>query len=392
MASTLIMLRMPQGDEDDDELTNLAEYNNGTDPTDGDTDDDKVGDWAEVRFGLTPTTSNSYARLPFIENFETNTVNSGNLNGQNGWSASPTNNVVVQTQVVYAGSQALELQEERDVSATHFIGTHGETNVWADFYMKPVRRAVSEDAVVSSNVAVALYVNTNGQIVIYDGSLSSNNWVTLTNHAAIATGSWCRIAVKHMYATQKWDLYLNTTNIKSTIGFANTVPEFSRAHFMGSELLDSYIDDVHISVTGPLTDDDEDGLPDWWELFHFGDLDEVGAGDPDSDGVSNADEYANGTNPNSAANGDGDSLPDDWEIHYFGDLDEINTGDADSDGLNHLGEFNNETDPTDSDSDDDGFNDGTEVSNRTDPNNPDTTPPTVTIEHPADGAEIIWIP
>ena len=59
--------------------------------------------------------------------------------------------------------------------------------------------------------------------------------------------------------------------------------------------------------------------------------------------------------------GDGDGLPDAWELEHFGDLDEIATGDPDMDGLDNAGELLANTDPTDNDSDDDTLLDGAEV-------------------------------
>ncbi|HUT04972.1 MAG TPA: choice-of-anchor Q domain-containing protein [bacterium] len=44
-------------------------------------------------------------------------------------------------------------------------------------------------------------------------------------------------------------------------------------------------------------DSDTDGLPDDWEMEHFGDLDESASGDPDDDGQSNYEEYSDGTPP-----------------------------------------------------------------------------------------------
>jgi hypothetical protein len=45
-------------------------------------------------------------------------------------------------------------------------------------------------------------------------------------------------------------------------------------------------------------DEDNDGLPDAWERFYFGNLLQTAAGDPDNDGVPNAVEFADGTAPN----------------------------------------------------------------------------------------------
>jgi len=47
----------------------------------------------------------------------------------------------------------------------------------------------------------------------------------------------------------------------------------------------------------PTADSDHDGLPDEWEENFYGDLSEDGAGDEDGDGMSNAQEFEQGTDP-----------------------------------------------------------------------------------------------
>ncbi len=44
-------------------------------------------------------------------------------------------------------------------------------------------------------------------------------------------------------------------------------------------------------------DDDADGMPDWWEIKYFGSLAQTPNGDFDGDGVSNLNEYLEGTDP-----------------------------------------------------------------------------------------------
>ncbi len=46
-----------------------------------------------------------------------------------------------------------------------------------------------------------------------------------------------------------------------------------------------------------LVDYDEDGLPDWWEMLHFGHLDYGPEDDPDGDGILNIYEYLHGSTP-----------------------------------------------------------------------------------------------
>ncbi len=43
------------------------------------------------------------------------------------------------------------------------------------------------------------------------------------------------------------------------------------------------------------------GIPDWWEMYYFGNLNQTADGDNDGDGVDNLDEYLEGTNPTNAA-------------------------------------------------------------------------------------------
>lgn len=50
-------------------------------------------------------------------------------------------------------------------------------------------------------------------------------------------------------------------------------------------------------------DTDSDGLPDDWESTNFGNLGQLANGDPDNDRLTNLQEYALGSNPNSASSG-----------------------------------------------------------------------------------------
>jgi len=91
--------------------------------------------------------------------------------------------------------------------------------------------------------------------------------------------------------------------------------------------------------------------------------------DFDNDGLSNWDEinYYQ-TNP-LKADTDGDGMPDGWEVFNY--LDPLGIWDAlwdfDGDGLSNLEEFLNGTNPFDSDTDDDGTSDGDETAQGTDP-------------------------
>ena len=108
-------------------------------------------------------------------------------------------------------------------------------------------------------------------------------------------------------------------------------------------------------------DDDDDGMPNWWESS-FG-LDKSDASDmdldKDSDGLSNLLEFMHGTNP----------TVEDTDIDGLTDGDEVNThlsnpasSDTDQDGLSDGEEVNTyNTSPILTDSDEDGYSDGDEV-------------------------------
>ncbi len=107
----------------------------------------------------------------------------------------------------------------------------------------------------------------------------------------------------------------------------------------------------------PSPDANGNGLPDFWENNFFGNLDQTAEGDPDSDGLTNAQELDAGTNP-TVADTDGDGIMDGAET----DTDPT-VADTDSDGLSDGEEIALGTDPTNRDTDNDGFGDGFENDN-----------------------------
>ncbi len=119
------------------------------------------------------------------------------------------------------------------------------------------------------------------------------------------------------------------------------------------------INGATLELVAPPTDTDSDGLWDAWETEVFGNLSQTSAGDPDSDGLTNAQEFTNGTDPN-AADTDGDGINDGSEINTS----KTNplARDTDGDGLSDGAEVNtHKTDPLKPDGDEDGLPDGLEV-------------------------------
>lgn len=114
------------------------------------------------------------------------------------------------------------------------------------------------------------------------------------------------------------------------------------------------------AAASPLTGN---ALPDAWEQFYFGTVEVDQNADPDSDGLTNLQEYRLGTNPR-VADTDDDGIPDGWE--YTKNLNPKSAADAaldpDKDGLTNHREFLAGADPQSKDSDGDGLTDGLEVS------------------------------
>lgn len=117
-------------------------------------------------------------------------------------------------------------------------------------------------------------------------------------------------------------------------------------------------------------DTDGDLIYDKWEIDHLFNPKDAsdGASDEDQDQLNLTAEYLNTTqywNPDT----DFDLLPDGWEIlHQFNPKSSVTPGnDPDSDNLNNSMEYFAKTDPNDNDTDDDAMPDGWEFENSLDP-------------------------
>ncbi|MFP4393666.1 MAG: PKD domain-containing protein, partial [Anaerolineales bacterium] len=134
----------------------------------------------------------------------------------------------------------------------------------------------------------------------------------------------------------------------------------------GDGLIDG--EEVNTYGTDPNNpDSDDDGLTDYEEVNDYGT--DPNDADSDDDGLIDGEEVnTHNTDPHDD-DSDGDGMPDGWEVDNG--LDPLDDSDAaadpDSDGLTNLEEYQAGTDPQDDDSDGDGMPDGWEIDNGLDP-------------------------
>ena len=368
-------------DSDGDGLNDYDEaFTHGTDPADADTDSDGINDGEEVASGASPTNWNLYVLLPFVENFETNTVALGDLANQNNWVVDKPGAAIVQTNVVYEGEQALELSVPTGNVATisHILTAPNATNVWLDQYVRVPYTTAPE---ILPDTGSALFLFDKLQLLAHDGTQSNGQeWLSFTNQPAVMADEWVRVSVKLDYSQQTWDIYIAGKLVAEGLGFASAQSAITQYELSGRV---GFSDQITVSTNEPSgLGLDGDNLPDDWELVYFGDLDEVDDGDPDYDGLVNLQEYLAGTDPtNPDSDGDyvydgdevitygtspvnpdtdGDGMPD-YELFYGLDpLVDDASGDLDGDGLTNIEEITLGSYPDDPDTDNDGVNDGME--------------------------------
>lgn len=248
-------------DGDFDALNNRAEFHNLTDPTDSDTDGDNIGDGAEVARGFNPVLPplgySQYMGIPFTETFESPGVVTGDLDGENRWTASPAGQALVQTGTAHGGSQAVALTSGSAAPRIeHIIGTVGASVVWIDYYARidlatiTIHRDHPDIAEVPTNTVSVFAMNADGDIYAYNGT--TNAWVLATQSGGITGNAYHRYTVKQNYGNKTWDLYIDGVLRKLGLGFRGaSVVEFTQFSMMGTKGGGSYCDNISISTTKP---------------------------------------------------------------------------------------------------------------------------------------------
>ena len=367
---------------------------------------------------LTGSLWNAQAAFEAVETF--NALNTGALNGQNGWVAYVTNTTTPSTTVTVvadpdnAVNKVLSnagADDARKLLATPIADASGGTM----FYRIRVNSLTNDvsfglsDANPPSLTDFNTYAiqnnvtNTDARFGSRDGSAANGvstsgpggfgNRSPLFN---LVNGAWYNLWIVadttadtyRIFVQRDGDsAYSNQTEIFSPDGAWNFRKTLAASPLYGFAMLSNsastrlMIDDIYVDtsptpnlinpVLASATDTDADGLDDTWENFYFGNLTaQSGSGDPDADGFTNEQEETAGSAPNNVASTpndiDGDGLADAWEVTNFGNRTAQNAGgDPDGDGATNLQEFTANTNPANAasypDIDGDGLNDAWEI-------------------------------
>ena len=151
--------------------------------------------------------------IPFMEPFDS--LNTGELHGQNSWNAQRQSEVKVTNSVTYAGGQSAMLGT--NTVAWHDFSDSSATNVWVDFYARSSYPADSVAPSLTGSVAAAFFINKDGAIV----AVSNTTWVTLSY--TVSSNEWHRFSVNLDYVNEKWAIFAvdDTPNKLSTIVATN---------------------------------------------------------------------------------------------------------------------------------------------------------------------------
>lgn len=363
-------------DADNDNLTNVCEYLNMTNPKLNDTDNDGLLDGYEVSVGLDPCSedSDSDEVLDINENLCTNDTDSdGLINGldmdsdndgltdgdedidhdgivdtgetspvlwdtdsdsfPDGWEKKYNFNPL-STNSATADSDSDDLNDyEEFLNGTSPISSDtdydGLPDGWeVDFYFNPL---FTDDG---------NYDSDGDDLTTYQEYLNDTDFLNWDTDSDLLPDGW---EVNHgLLAT-------------SSIGNNGANGDFD------SDDLTNSIEFLILTYPND-NDTDDDEMPDGWEFqYQLDPLINDSALDSDNDTLTNLEEYINGTDP-TVVTWDSDNMPNDWENQT--DCDPHRNDDLldyDNDGLRNYHEYLNNTDPSDPDCDSDMIPDGWEI-------------------------------
>ena len=315
--------------------------------------------------------------LPYVASFEAREkYQLGSLQGQLGWKVA-RGSAAVSEVAAFDGVQSVELSgEATGARAVQIFGASVLLRpTFVDLAVRPVAGLANVEGTSFdfSGARVAFVSDgSTGRFAVPRGDQPDDvRWTLvgppLTTDSQNASAQWTRLTARLDYQALTWDLFVDGRLAGVDLALerdAGVFTGFRRFSVRTGAGTTSLFDFLFVGFENPLfADSDGDGMEDAWERANA--LDPTRndrAEDRDADGLTNLEEYLQGTRAD-LADTDADGLPDAWEIRYH--LDPLHpageSSDADLDGLDDLREFLAGTDPTNPDSDGDGMPDGWEA-------------------------------
>jgi len=188
--------------------------------------------------------------IPWYDNFETYGTNAPLVGGINGWYATSTN-CVVQQAVKRSGTQAVILPT--DVMLSNRFDNAFNRVVKMELYSQIENYKGTNYPVLTNNVAVQFFVNSNGYFVVGNG----NSWKEVTNMASgaaavpITNTYFTKIQVNLRYKNHTWSLmaWSNETDLVASTRYINFTSNLNT--FGGFDIYNgattSYVDDVSVT-------------------------------------------------------------------------------------------------------------------------------------------------
>ena len=393
-------------DTDNDGLEDGQENEIGTDPTEKDTDGDSYSDQAEILAKTDPLDENSFPNplMPILfydfEGDDNNTVTDKSGSGNNAEVTRPNGTTLGVPGGAPSGSSPETGAELNNgllnvpgINLNNVINNNGSYTYTA--WLKPTE--LGGDKFLWGQTVQGIHngIRSGGFLHQAHWGADTNGATNLNDYLDNDLDGWIHAAWTYDGETDTGQIYLDGAldwegNKRAPNGSGNLIIGGRNGGESGYVGL---IDDIAVwndvlaekiianlaEGASPIpqnnTDDDEDGLPDFWETRNGVDDPEA---DPDQDGLTNADEYDNKTNPNKADT-DEDGLDDGTEV--AGKSSPLSK-DTDNDGLSDSEEKDSGTDPTKDDTDEDGYSDLKEIEAGSNPLNANSVPQAPPVDEP----------